>query len=125
MKLNYPKNFDNPDILFSTEENFLQLSGKSISSDPELVFRPLMDTINLHFASNTTLVCEIKLEYFNSRSAKALIQLIQLLTTYHNKGFSIKVSWYYENDDDDCREFGEDLQSIVDMPVDLIRIESF
>jgi hypothetical protein len=33
--------------------------------------------------------------------------------------------WYHEKDDDDSREFGEDLQDLIEMPVELIEVESF
>jgi len=119
-----PNHSDNLGILFNTEENLLQLSKRSVSSDPLLLFNPLFEILNAYFDSNDTLICKIKLEYFNSSSARVLLKLLQLLADRHARGFKISVLWYYEEDDEDSREFAEDLQSIIQLPVEIIEVES-
>ena len=118
-------NSDNLEILLNTEEHLLQLSNRSVSSDPQLIFNPLTDILNLYFDSNDTLTCRLKLEYFNSSSAHSLLILLQRLATQHKKGCKISVMWYHEEEDDDSREFAEDLQDIIEMPVEIIEVESF
>ena len=113
------------EILLNTEEKLLQLSNRSISPDPELIFNPLIDILNVYFGSNDKLICKIKLEYFNSSSARSLLNLLQRLESQHKKGFKISVMWYHTVDDDDSREFGEDLQELITLPVDIIEVESF
>lgn len=118
-------NSDNLEILLNTDEHLLQLSNRSVSSDPQLIFNPLIDILNVYFDSNDTLTCKLKLEYFNSSSARSLLILLQRLATQHKKGCKISVMWYHEEEDDDSREFAEDLQDIIEMPVEIIEVESF
>ena len=113
------------EILLNTEEHLLQLSKRSVSPDPELIFNPLIDILNVYFDSNETLICKIKLEYFNSSSSRSLLNLLKRLAFQRKKGCKISVMWYHEKDDDDSREFGEDLQDLIEMPVELIEVESF
>jgi hypothetical protein len=116
---------DGLQILLNTEEHLLQLSKRSVSPDPELIFNPLIDILNVYFDSNETLICKIKLDYFNSSSSRSLLNLCKRLASQRKKGCKISVMWYHEKDDDDSREFGEDLQDLIEMPVELIEVESF
>lgn len=119
------RNTDNLEILFNTEKHLLELSNRSVLSDPHLIFNPLKQILDVYFMSNDTLICKIKLEYFNSSSARTLLNLLQVLAAQYKKGLNVSVIWYHEEDDDDSREFAEDLQDLIDMPVEIIEVESF
>jgi len=38
-------------------------------------------------------------------------------------GTEVKVNWYYEEDDEDMLEAGEDYQAIIDLPFKMIEVE--
>jgi len=38
-------------------------------------------------------------------------------------GTSVKVKWYYEEDDEDMLEAGEDYEAIIDLPFEMIEVE--
>jgi hypothetical protein len=46
------------------------------------------------------------------------------LADRHARGYKISVLWYHEEDDDDSREFAEDLQSLIELPFEIIEVES-
>ncbi len=39
------------------------------------------------------------------------------------KGAKVEVNWYYEEDDEDMFEAGEDYQSIINIPFKMIEME--
>lgn len=57
-----------------------------------------------------------KLEYFNSSSAKVFLRLMVRFEKLLNRGFDVKILWYYKDFDEDVLETGEDFSSLVDVP---------
>ena len=51
---------------------------------------------------------DFRLAYFNSSSAKALMNIFQLLESAAETGAKIRVHWYYQDGDDTIEESGED-----------------
>ena len=39
------------------------------------------------------------------------------------KGAEVLVNWYYEEDDEDMEEAGEDYQAIIKLPFNMIEVE--
>ena len=64
----------------------------------------------------------VKLEYFNTSSSKCLIDVFRRLEKLHNHGSEVHVQWYYEEEDEDMKESGEDFRDLVKMPVALVPI---
>jgi hypothetical protein len=67
---------------------------------------------------STTL--QIKLEYFNTSSSKCLLDIFKKLEIIGGK---CQVEWYYEQDDEDMLEAGEDYEAIVHVPFKMIGVE--
>lgn len=65
---------------------------------------------------NSEMRIEFKLEYFNSSSAKVFLRLMVRFEKLLNRGFDIKILWYFHAFDEDVLEAGEDFASLVDVP---------
>jgi hypothetical protein len=63
----------------------------------------------------------IKLEYFNTSSSKCILDVFKKLETLANTKMTI--NWYYEEDDEDMLEAGEDYQAIISIPFKMIQVE--
>jgi hypothetical protein len=62
------------------------------------------------------------MEYLNSTSMKAVVELLMLLHSIKSEGIAVEVMWRYEKDDEDMLDLGEDLKmgsnsEIVFIPV--------
>jgi hypothetical protein len=68
-------------------------------------------------------VVEIKLEYFNTSSSKCILDLFKKLESINNIANQVKVNWYFEEDDEDMAEAGEDYQAIIGLPFNMIEVE--
>lgn len=59
----------------------------------------------------------IRLEYFNTSSSKCIMDLLKRV---EKSSVNATVSWYYEEEDEDMLEAGEDYDAIIDLPFRLI-----
>ncbi len=113
-----------PRVNFDGETGVLELYGRSIPENSVAFFEPLNNWIHEYSrdAKQETVV-DIKLEYFNTSSSKCILDLFKKLESINGKVTNVKVNWYYEKDDEDMAEAGEDYEAIVDLPFHLIEVD--
>lgn len=113
-----------PDVQFDGEKGALLLKGRSIPENSIEFYKPLVDWLDSYSSTpQPKTVCEIQLEYFNTSSSKCLLDLFKKMETMNKNGNEIVINWYYEEDDEDMLEAGEDYQSIIDVPFKMIEIQ--
>lgn len=106
-----------PGITYTPETNLLEITGRSIPENPELIFRRLDEWINSHFEKNPALSVDIKLEYINSGSSKYLYEILKKLTVQANSGKKVLLKWLYEEDDEAMLELGEHYRDTAKIPL--------
>ncbi|HVI51254.1 MAG TPA: DUF1987 domain-containing protein [Candidatus Sulfotelmatobacter sp.] len=100
-----------PEVEFNFDEGVLKLKGESYPEDVAAFYGPLLTALDKwlsDLAEGAKISCDIELVYFNSSSAKALMNLLLLLEKAGAAGQSVVVNWYFNSDDDTMQEFGED-----------------
>ena len=108
-----------PGIAYYPDENKLELVGRSIPENPELIFRRLEDWITTHFEKSNGLNVNIQLEYINSGSSKYLYEILKRLTGYGRSGKLVKMKWLYEEDDEAMLELGEHYRDTAGIPLEI------
>lgn len=108
-----------PGITYYPDSNKLELVGRSIPENPELIFRRLEEWISLHFEKNKGLLVNIQLEYINSGSSKYLYEVLKRLTAYSLSGKEVKLKWLYEEDDEAMLELGEHYRDTAGIPLEI------
>lgn len=108
-----------PGIVYYSDTNRLELVGRSIPENPELIFRRLDEWITLHFEKNRELNVSIQLEYINSGSSKYLYEILKRLTGFSRSGCDIKLKWLYEEDDEAMLELGEHYRDTAGIPLEI------
>jgi hypothetical protein len=106
-----------PGIIYDVDNNTLEISGRSIPENPELIFRRLDEWITGHFEKNQSLIVNILLEYINSGSSKYLYEILKKLTGYANNDKEILMKWMYEEDDEAMLELGEHYRDTAGIPL--------
>ncbi|MBK9479314.1 MAG: DUF1987 domain-containing protein [Bacteroidetes bacterium] len=68
------------------------------------------------------LVFDFKFDYFNSTSAKYILDLLAILQEINNplNKVNITVRWHYDKLDEDMRESGEEFSHLVSLPFEFI-----
>jgi hypothetical protein len=108
-----------PGIVYYPGENKLEVIGRSIPENPELIFRRFDEWITVHFEKNDGLDVNIQLEYINSGSSKYLYEILKRLTGYGRSGKSVKLKWLYEEDDEAMLELGEHYRDTAGIPLEI------
>lgn len=108
-----------PGIVYYPDANKLELVGRSIPENPELIFRRLEEWITGHFEKNNGLDVNIQLEYINSGSSKYLYEVLKRLTGYIRSGKLVKLKWLYEEDDEAMLELGEHYRDTAGIPLEI------
>jgi hypothetical protein len=112
-----------PGIVYYPDKNILELVGRSIPENPELIFKRLDSWITSHFEKHKGLDIIIKLEYINSGSSKYLFEILKRLKGFSKSGRLVKMKWLYEEDDEAMLELGEHFRDTAGIPLEINRIE--
>ncbi|OIR02062.1 hypothetical protein GALL_159210 [mine drainage metagenome] len=99
-----------PEVAFDFANSHLRLKGESYPEDVAAFYGPLLTALDRWLAgrSGSALTLDIELVYFNSSSAKALMNLFLMLDKAGAAGNSVSINWRFSEDDDIMEEFGED-----------------
>lgn len=106
-----------PGISYYPETNNLEIVGRSIPENPELIFRRLDEWITTHFEKSKELNVDIRLEYINSGSSKYLYEILKRLTGFGRSGCKVNLRWLYEEDDEAMLELGEHYRDTAGIPL--------
>ena len=64
---------------------------------------------------------EFNLVYFNTVSAKYILEMLRLLHLSSSEGADIKIIWYFKAKDEDMKESGEEFAKLVNIPFEFIQ----
>ena len=110
-----------PGVILDYDKGIIELSGKSIPDRASNFYEPVMEWINKYIQNpNSETTFNFKLEYANTGSEKYLLDILRRMESLHKSGKKCKVDWYYEEDDEDIFETGEDYKKYLDVPFNLI-----
>ena len=113
-----------PKLNFNFDEGKFEISGRSIPENSIEFYKPLLDWLDGYVdnpRSETNL--EVKLEYFNTSSSKCLVEIFRKLEKLHKEGNTTNIKWYYDEEDEDMQESGEDFKEIIKLPIEMIMIK--
>ena len=112
-----------PSVSFAATTGILELKGKSIPENSLEFYRPVFEWIDNYGQSpNSSTELKVRLEYFNTSSSKCLLDVFRRLETINLSGkSSVKVSWFYDVDDEDMMEAGEDYSALVKIPFEMMK----
>lgn len=113
-----------PTVKLNREEGTLFFSGRSIPENTFDFYAPINDWIDDYCESPSKLtVISIRLEYFNTSSSKCLLDVFKKLENIQTEELQVLVNWYFETEDEDMQEAGEDYRAIVSLPFEIIEVD--
>ncbi|MBL4670229.1 MAG: DUF1987 domain-containing protein [Flavobacteriales bacterium] len=109
-----------PTISFDEINNYLLIEGRSTLENPAKFYKPLISKLEkLEKSSSREMKIDFKLEYFNTTSSIAILDVLKRLQSL-NKDKEIVINWSYDEGDEDILEIGEDYSSILKFPFNLV-----
>ncbi|MCK4358179.1 MAG: DUF1987 domain-containing protein [Candidatus Cloacimonetes bacterium] len=119
--LNIPKTKYTLMINFNVETGIFEMGGSSYPENAMEFFQPIIKFIELYVSEiGKAIILNLELNYLNTSSTKCLLDIIEILEKYYKESGDVKVNWYYEEDDEDILEMGEDIAEDIELPINLI-----
>jgi hypothetical protein len=108
---------DTPQINLAKDQGIFEISGRSIPEDPASFYKPVLEWIKQYaLEANPSTTFVFRLEYFNTTSAKIILDVLYALERIPNT----TVQWYFQEDDEDMEEAGEEFCELVQIPFEFI-----
>jgi len=112
-----------PTISLNSETGTIEIKGRSIPENSIEFYKPIVDWLDEYAkAPKEKTVVSIQLEYFNTSSSKCILDVFKKLENLKKGKNDVVINWYYEEDDEDMLEAGEDYESIIKIPFKMIEI---
>ena len=113
-----------PEINCEFDSGVLTISGRSIPENSIEFYKPLFDWLDDYSTqAHESAVINVMLEYFNTSSSKCLVEVFRKLERIHDAGKAVTINWFYEEDDEDMQESGEDFKEIINIPIIMKEME--
>ncbi len=111
-----------PEIYFDATKKELNISGESYHEYTVEFYQPVFEWVaNFLKTPKMHISLNFKMSYFNTSSSRRFLELLNMLEEYqHTQNGSVVVNWYYEEDDPDMLETGEEYENDVDLKFNLV-----
>jgi hypothetical protein len=127
-KLIIDQTSNSPKVILDPERNRFEISGESRPPDVANFYEGILDwlddySVNLvkSQGSKDPVVFNFDLEYFNSSSAKYILDFCKQLACIRSKGNDIAIKWHHEEDDMDMLEVGREMSRMAKLPFEYVR----
>jgi hypothetical protein len=113
-----------PDINLDAQKGILTLSGKSYPENTFDFYQSTLEWVTAYLKQGLQkkTVIEMDIIYFNSSSSKLFFDLFDLLEEAQDRGEEITVRWFYDAENENALEAGEDFkEDFVSLDFNLIQ----
>ena len=112
---------DTPKVLLDPENNIFEISGRSLPEDVVSFYRPVLDWLE-DYKSGPLDYTEFvfRYVYFNTATSKLVQEILIKLEELFEAGNNIQVLWFYEEEDEDMQDAGEEFMENTEVPFELL-----
>jgi hypothetical protein len=112
-----------PTVTMDPNSGVVGIKGRSIPENSIEFYKPIVDWLEEYAKTpQPKTVVNVQLEYFNTSSSKCILDVFKKLELLKKEQNEVVINWYYEEDDEDMLEAGEDYESIIKVPFKMIQI---
>lgn len=107
-------NFKSPEILFDNATGIFEIKGMSSIENPRSIYTKILEWLDLYCLEpvpKTTL--NVKLTYFNTTSAKYILDILEKIVRLTKTDFIVEINWYCEEEDEDMIDAAINFESII------------
>lgn len=115
-----------PEITFKSDTATFKVSGESRPEDAGKLYGSVLKWLEAYLAEinhkdSSVLKFEFNLLYFNTVSAKYILEIMRLLYISHSEGKKVQIVWHYKERDEDIKESGEEFARLVNLPFEFVK----
>lgn len=128
-KLIIEATLNSPRVELDPADKRFVFSGESRPENVRSFYLPILDWLEEYAnklssnGDNDPLTFEFNLEYFNSTSAKYILDIFKSLYTIHENGNEVLIRWHYEEDDEDMYEVGMEMSRMSRLHFEYVKTE--
>ena len=112
---------DTPKVLLDPGNDVFEISGRSLPEDVVSFYQPVLDWLDEYkYTPNEITEFVFKYIYFNTATSKLIQDILIKLEEISEEGNEVRVIWYYEEDDEDMLDLGEEFSENIDIPFEII-----
>jgi len=112
---------DTPEIILDKEKEVFEISGRSLPEDVNSFYQPFLNWIEVYTNNpNPNTIFKFKFSYFNTASSKIILDILTMLEKMIEEGHNVVVRWYFQKEDEDMLEAGEEFSEMVEVPFELV-----
>ena len=113
-----------PLVNFDNKTGVMELKGMSCSENSLEFYRPILEWVEKYGKSpNGSTTVNIEFKYFNTSSAKCILDVLEKFANIYNMGNNVIFNWNYERNDEEMLEAGENFSEILGIPFNIKEIE--
>jgi len=104
---------ETPGVIMDKANGKFQVIGKSLTDNASTFYQPIIEWLTAYAKEpNPETGISFKFEYLNIDSSKSILDLLTIL----DKVKGVTVTWYFNEEDEDMEEIGEELAELVNIP---------
>jgi len=120
---------NSPRIVLDPERRTFEFSGESRPENVRKFYLPVLEWLEAYTGSlealqgdqrKFDLQCQFNFEYFNSTSAKYILDIFKSLNAINALGVGLDIKWLYEEDDEDMLEVGQEMSRMSKLSFEYI-----
>ena len=120
---------NSPRIVLDPENKRFEFSGESRPENVRKFYLPILEWLETYTQEQEKvqdeertpeLLCQFNFEYFNSTSAKYILDIFKSLNAINALGIDLEIKWLYEEDDEDMLEVGQEMSRMSKLSFDYI-----
>ncbi len=114
-----------PRVILDKDKSEFLIEGKTLPENVNGFYEKIKDWLNKYIENpNDETILEVKLEYINTASSKALFSIFMKLEKIIEKGKPAKIIWHYADDDEDMKDVGEEYSEVIKVPFEFVEFEA-
>ncbi|NOR33273.1 MAG: DUF1987 domain-containing protein [Bacteroidales bacterium] len=124
---------NSPRIILDPENRNFEFSGESRPENVRKFYLPILEWLEAYTAEQEKLqdkertfgiLCQFNFEYFNSTSAKYILDIFKSLNAISAVGIGLEIKWLYEEDDEDMLEVGQEMSRMSKLSFEYIKSDA-
>jgi len=108
-------------VILDKEKKEFSFQGRSLPENTVKFFEPVIHWLMEYIKDPIDeTVVNMNFVYFNTSSAKLLLEVLRQFDNLHKAGNNVKIIWHYMVDDFDIKEAGEEYSTMIGVPFEYV-----
>lgn len=103
------------------QQGLIEFRGVSCTDRSYEFYHEIWALLDQYLAVNDrAITANLSFEYFNTSSSKCIFDFLKRLKRFGASGKTLTVNWYFNSEDNDMKQVGEDYASVFDVEFNFI-----